>query len=74
MEFSDSEMKQLVLKLSGKTEQLEAKVTRQESQIVTLTNELTDLEERVSAQEKHTSKDCIIFYNFPIDAILMIWI
>ena len=74
MEFSDSEMKQLVLKLSGKTEQLEAKVTRQESQIVTLTNELTDLEERVSAQEKCTRKDCIIFYNFPIDAILMIWI
>ena len=68
MELSDSEMKQLVLKLSGKIEQLEAKVTRQESQIVTLTNELTDLKERVSAQERYTSKDCIIFYNFPIDA------
>ena len=56
MELSDSEMKQLVLKLSGKIEQLEAKVTRQESQIVTLTNELTDLKERVSAQERYTSK------------------
>ena len=64
MELSDSEMKQLVLKLSGKIEQLEAKVTRQESQIVTLTNELTDLKERVSAQERYTSKDCIIFFNF----------
>ena len=68
MELSDSEMKQLVLKLSGKTEQLEAKVTRQKSQNVTLTNEITDLKERVSAQEKYTCKDCIIFYNFPIDA------
>ena len=68
MELSDSEMKQLILKLSGKIEQLETKVTREESQIVTLTNELMDLKERVLAQEKYTSKDCIIFYNFPIDA------
>ena len=57
MELSDSGIKQLVLKLSGKNEQLEAKVTHQESQVVTLTNELTDLKERVSEQEKYTSKD-----------------
>ena len=68
MELSDSEMKQLILKLSGKTEQLQTKVTRQESQIVSLTNELTDFKERVLAQETYTSKDRIIFYNFPIDA------
>ena len=68
MELSDSGMKQLILNLSGKIKQLETKVTRQESKIVTLTNELTDLKERVLAQEKYNSKDCIIFYNFPIDA------
>ena len=68
MELSDSEMNELVLKLSGKIEQREGKVTRQESHIVTLTNEPTDLKERVSAQEKLTSKNCVIFYNFPIDA------
>ena len=61
-------MKQHVIKLSGKSDQLEAKVTRHESQIITLTNEFTDLKERVSAQEKYTTKDCIIFYNIPIDA------
>ena len=61
-------MKQLILKLSGKIEHLETKVTRQESKIVTLTNELTDLKERKLAQEKSTSKDCIIFYNFLVDS------
>ena len=34
MELSDSEMKQLVLKLSGKIEQLEAKATRHESRLL----------------------------------------
>ena len=68
MELLDSETKKPVLKLSGKIVQLETKVTRQESQNITLTNELTDLKERVSAHEKYTSKDCVLFYNFPIDA------
>ena len=68
MEFPDTDLKQLVLKLAKTLEQLEIKATDQESKITTLRNEITDLNGRVSSQERHSSKDCLLLYNFPVDA------
>ena len=50
-ELSDTDLKQLVLRLAKTLEQIELKVSDQESKSTTLTIEITDLKERASSQK-----------------------
>ena len=69
MELSDTDLKQIVLKLAETVKQRELKVTAQKPETTNLTKEITDRwQERVLSQEKYSSKDCWIFYNLPVNA------
>ena len=42
-------------------------ITHQNKKIIELENEVTDLKTRVQLQERYSSKDCLTFYNFPVN-------
>ena len=42
-------------------------ITHRNQKINELENEVTDSKKRVQLQEPYSSKDCLIFYNFPVN-------
>ena len=51
MDIPDVDMKQLVPKLSKTVEHLRTRVATQKNQIISLTNQVTDLKKRVPVQK-----------------------
>ena len=70
MDISYIERKQLIPKVLT-TVDLQKKVVTEKNQIFSLTIEVTDLKKKVTAHEKHTNRNCIIFQSFPRDAFSM---
>ena len=68
MELCDTDLKQIALKLAKTVEKLELIVTGHESKISTLTNEITDLKEKVSSQERYSRKRLFNFAQILVDA------
>ena len=59
-EVKDSSTKQLI-------EFLLSENNKKSQEIITLKNELCTLEQRITLQERYSSKDCLIFENVPWD-------
>ena len=59
-EVKDSSTKQLI-------EFLLSESNKKSQEIITLKNELCALEQRITLQERYSSKDCLIFKNLPWD-------
>ena len=59
-EVKDSSTKQLIEFLSSEN-------NKKSQEIITLKNELCALEQRITLQERYSSKDCLIFENLPWD-------
>ena len=61
------EMTKLVEELMIRITSLEQTVKCQEDTIRILNKNVDELQNRMSAHEKYSSKDCLIFKNFPIN-------
>ena len=61
------EMTKIVKELMIRITSLEQTVKCQEHTILILNKNADELQNRMSAQEKYSSKDCLIFKNFPIN-------
>ena len=63
----DQHVAKVVTHLFVQIDSLKSTINKQILAIIDLSNEMTDLKEKVLSQEIYTSKDCFIFTNFPMD-------
>lgn len=61
------EMKEILNEIIDELERKDKFIRCQANEIISLKNEVTDLEMRITEQERYSSKDCLILENAPID-------
>ena len=63
----DPIISRVLLLLSQKLSSFDKTIKDQNQKIIELEIEVTDIKKRVQLQEPYSSKDCLIFYDFPIN-------
>lgn len=65
--IDDTKMQDLLTKIVNELDEKDRIIKNQAEEITKLKNDVTDIEQRITEQERYSSKDCLILENLPIN-------